>query len=134
MKLIVDANVLFTILIKNGDTKNIFFLKDLELFAPSVIFEELEKYKEFILEKTEFNSEEFNNLFQTLKRKIIVISSKELSNFIELAREISPDINDAMYFASALKLNCPIWTNDKKLSAQNDVRIYSTTDLIRVYN
>ncbi|HLD15429.1 MAG TPA: PIN domain-containing protein [Candidatus Nanoarchaeia archaeon] len=134
MKLVVDANVLFALLIKQGKTKDVFFLKDLTLFAPKVIFEELAKYEEFLLEKTELSIEEFHKILRVFKRKVRIISSRKLSNFINLAREISPDKNDALYFAAALKKNCPIWTNDKKLTEQTMIRIYSTSDLIRIYN
>jgi len=48
-----------------------------------------------------------------------------------LAEKISPDPNDLMYFALALKLKCPIWSNDKELKKQNEVIIYSTEDLTR---
>ncbi|MEK6928390.1 MAG: hypothetical protein AABW65_00335 [Nanoarchaeota archaeon] len=35
-------------------------------------------------------------------------------------------------FALALKLDCAIWSNDKKLNEQDKVKIYSTEDLIEL--
>ena len=37
-----------------------------------------------------------------------------------------------MYFALALKLNCGIWSNDKKLKNQDKVKVYSTEDLLKI--
>lgn len=48
-------------------------------------------------------------------------------------KKISPDPNDADYFALALMLKCPIWSNDKELLKQNVVRIYSTGELIKAF-
>jgi len=49
-----------------------------------------------------------------------------------MKRRVSPDINDVPYLALALKLNCPVWSNDRKLKNQNAVRIYSTQEIIRI--
>jgi len=46
------------------------------------------------------------------------------------AKKLSPDPDDAAYFALALKLGIPIWSNDKKLTGQKQVRIYSTEELM----
>jgi predicted nucleic acid-binding protein len=34
-----------------------------------------------------------------------------------------------VYHALALKLNCAIWTNDKKLKQQTKIKIYHTHEL-----
>ncbi|MGC9200887.1 MAG: PIN domain-containing protein [Candidatus Aenigmatarchaeota archaeon] len=43
---------------------------------------------------------------------------------------MSPDVNDIQYFSLALKMNVPIWSNDKKLKQQSKVKVFSTKDLI----
>ncbi|MBT5021736.1 hypothetical protein HOK51_08530 [Candidatus Woesearchaeota archaeon] len=48
------------------------------------------------------------------------------------AKIICPDENDVDYFALALKLNCAIWSNDKKLKNQNSIIVYSTEELINL--
>ena len=45
------------------------------------------------------------------------------------AEKISPGLKDTQYLALALKLNCAIWSNDKKLKKQDKVKIFSTEDL-----
>lgn len=58
---------------------------------------------------------------------------KRLKKFVLRAKEISPDKNDIAYFALALKLKCPIWTNDKKLKDQDEIKVYSTSELIEIF-
>ena len=36
------------------------------------------------------------------------------------------------YFALALKLNCAIWSNDKKLKEQNKIQVCSTHELSKI--
>lgn len=52
MDLIVDANILFAALIKDGGTSSIMFRNDLDLFAPEFLLEELTKHEQTILDKT----------------------------------------------------------------------------------
>lgn len=134
MDLVIDANILFSVLIKEGKTEELIFLEDINLFAPEFIFEEFEKYKEAILEKTERNQEEFERLISILKKKIKLVSNKETEFFLYKAKEISPDEKDVDYFALALKLKCPIWSNDKNIKNQSVVKIYSTEELIKEFS
>jgi predicted nucleic acid-binding protein len=61
----------------------------------------------------------------------MIVPREEFEEYLEMAEKISPDPDDFMYFALALKLKCPIWSNDKELKKQNKVIIYSTEDLTR---
>lgn len=134
MDLVVDANILFAVLINTGKTEELFFEEDVHLFAPEFIFEEFKKYEDTILEKTKRTPEEFEELLSILKKKIKTIPNEETEKYISFARRISPDSKDADYIALALKLRCPLWTNDKKLKEQSEVKIYSTTELIQLFS
>ncbi|MBR9704371.1 putative toxin-antitoxin system toxin component, PIN family [Candidatus Pacearchaeota archaeon] len=132
MKLVVDANILFSSLIKEGKTIELLLDPSLQLFTPEYILTEFEKHKDEILKKTNRLIKEFNEIFNFLKTIINIIPEHELSNCLNKANQISPDPNDAMYFALAIKLNCAIWTNDKKLKDQNIIKIYSTSELLEI--
>ena len=56
----------------------------------------------------------------------------EYKEFKDKADSISPDPNDTQYFALALKLNCPIWSNDKKLKEQSEIKVLNTSELIEL--
>ncbi len=53
MDIVIDANVLFSALIKDSFAYTILFSGSFHLFTPEYIFTELEKHKDEILEKTE---------------------------------------------------------------------------------
>ena len=131
MKIVIDANVLFSILIKSGKTEELLIFNNFELFAPEYLFAEFEKYKTLIFEKTQRDIEYFEVFLEVMKRKINIVPNNEINSFIEIAKEISPDIKDTDYFAVALLLECPIWSNDKLLKSQDIVKIYNNEDLIK---
>jgi len=129
LDLVVDANVLFSILVKDSKTAEIAFLDELHLFAPEFIFEEYEKYARVLAEKTDRPPENFARIFSILKTRIRVIPAEEIAPFTERAKKISPDPKDAAYLALALRLRADIWSNDKRLSNQKSVRIWRTEEL-----
>ncbi len=133
MDLVIDANILFSVLIKSGKTEELIFDSDLHLFAPEFIFDEFAKYKEFILTKTERSDLEFEHLLVLLKKCIILVSNEESEKFIAQAKKISPDPHDVDYFALALKMRCAIWSNDKDLKKQTEVLVYPTEDLVKMF-
>ncbi|MBS3163611.1 hypothetical protein J4427_02885 [Candidatus Woesearchaeota archaeon] len=133
MDLVIDANILFSILIKYENNEDLLFQEDLHIFAPEFLFEEFEKYKSLILEKTEREEKDFDKFLGILKKKIKIIPNEEIELIIEEAKSICPDEKDIDYFALALKLKCGIWSNDKELKEQNKIKVYSTNDLIQSF-
>ena len=57
------------------------------------------------------------------------IPLEEYSSFMKEALAI-PDPDDIDFTALALKLDCPLWSNDKELKQQTVVKVFSTSDLI----
>ncbi|MDO8538541.1 MAG: PIN domain-containing protein [archaeon] len=136
MILVVDANIIFSAIIKSGNTKFLLLLLDNELYSPDYFFEEFEKHLQELCERTGLNEEQIKQALETLI-EIAGIKFVALEKFIperELAKEISGDPNDASYFGLAIFLNCPIWSNDKRLKKQNKVRIITTKELIEELN
>jgi predicted nucleic acid-binding protein len=130
MNLIVDANILFAALLKEGKTIEILLNPFFNFHAPEFLFEEFEKYEEEILGKMHRTEDEFSEVLENLKEIVNVVPKEDYTEKFDLGKEISPDDNDFYYFALALKLNCAIWSNDKKLKEQNRVKVYSTEELV----
>jgi predicted nucleic acid-binding protein len=130
MNLILDANVLFAALIKEGKTIEILLNPSFNLYAPEFLFEEFTKYKDEILHKTHRNEGQFLEILNILNNIINLVPREEYADKIKIAVEISPDENDIDYFALALKLDCAIWSNDKRIKEQNKVKVYSTENII----
>jgi|SRR3989344_171503 len=129
MDLVVDANIIFATLIKDSFSYDTIFSGKFHLFTPEYIFTELEKHKEELLNKTERTTEEFFRLIEILKRRIIIVPLEKLVPYVKEAEKITPDPDDLTYFALALKLNCAIWSNDKKLKEQDKIKVYNTHEL-----
>ncbi len=130
MDLVLDANILFAALIKDSYTSELLFNENLNLYAPDFIISEFWKYEDLILRKTCRTKEEFVGIMHSLKEVITTIPAEEITKFMVEARSISPDDKDSFYFALSLKLMCGIWSNDKRLKAQETVKVYSTADVV----
>ena len=130
MNLIVDANILFSALIKNSLTSELLFNENFKLYTCEFIIDEFLKYESLILKKTHRNKSEFIEFMHQLKSVITIIPKEEYFYYFKKAKLISPDPNDFIYFALALKMKACIWSNDKKLKEQNIIKIYSTDELI----
>lgn len=132
MKVVVDANIFFAALISSeGMTRDLIFRADLELFSPEFLREEIEKYREVLVKKSGCTAQDVEKAISALLTRIKIISFEGYSNFIESAEKFSPDHNDREYFALALMLNCPFWSNDKALKKQEKVKVLSTSELLK---
>ena len=129
MELVVDANILFSALIKDSLTAELLFDERLKLYAPEFIVDEFMKHQGLILKKTSRTKSDFVQIMHDLKEIITVIPEEEYSENINGAKSVSPDDKDVLYFALAMKLKCAIWSNDKLLKEQNKVKVYSTPDI-----
>ena len=133
MKLVVDANVLFSFFKASSSTRALITqLGFLELYAPSLALEELLKYKELICKKSHIDGEAFDEIIEVLKTFVSFEPVEAFKEFLPETKRISPDPNDVAYFALALKLNCPIWSNDAKLKQQSRVKVFSTKELLKL--
>jgi predicted nucleic acid-binding protein len=130
MELVIDANILFSALIKDSFTSELLFEEELKLYTPEFIIDEFNKHEDLILQKTCRTREQFIEIMHCLKEVIKTIPEEGFSTSIKEAESISPDKDDVMYFALALKMKCGIWSNDKRLKEQSKLRVYSTKDIV----
>jgi predicted nucleic acid-binding protein len=134
MLLVVDANIIFSALIRGGKTLDIFLLnkraKKFEFVAPEYLLVEVEKHVDEIAEKSKLSIDELEKLFGFLEKEIEFIPFEEFRDLREKAEQVSPDLDDVQYFALALKLNSAMWSNDKALKQQAVVKVFSTEELL----
>ena len=132
MRLIIDNNILFSLMKPDSMNSKIFSSLDCEFIAPMFVISEFEKYKEECLRKSGLSKTEFEKRKKDIFSRILFVKFEEYNGFMDGAIKITPDIDDAPYIALALKMNCPIWSNDSALKKQNKVSILSTEDLIEL--
>ena len=133
MEIVIDANIVMSALISTqGKTFDIIFNDRLKLYAPEFLLEEVNKYKDEIIERTNISEYEFNLFLALISSRINFIPYTEFKKQISFAEKITPDEKDTEYFALALHLNCGIWTNDAKLKKLDRVKIYTTTEILKL--
>jgi len=130
MIIVIDANIIISALVKDGKSAELLVNPVLELYAPEFFMEEIIKYKDEILGKTHRNLEGFSLILSEILLLTKIIPKSDFGDYIDEVRLFSPDEKDNTYLALALKLNCPIWSNDKGLKEQTRVKIYSTEEII----
>lgn len=129
MRLIVDNNLLFSVMKPDSGCAFLFDSLNVSFIAPSFVLDEFRKYREECLFKSKLTEEEFSLREKNIFSKIEFIHFEEYEALIESAQKTSPDKDDSPYFALAMKLGIPIWSNDTLLKEQEEVRILSTKDL-----
>ena len=132
MDVIIDANVIIAALISPaGHTADIFFSPLLSIFAPELLLEEVKEHKKELMLKTNLSGSDFEKALAFLTKEIILFPAIEFLPFLPKAKQISPDQDDIAYLALALKLRCPLWSNDKALKLQSEVKVFSTSELLQ---
>ena len=132
-KLIVDANIIFSALVKDSITRQLIIELPATLYAPDMLVEEIIKHKKAICRKTGLSDDNVEIILNKILSNIILINFKGYSNQMQRAydimREIDPD--DTPYIALALSIKSDgIWSEDKDFEKQKIIRIWKTNDLI----
>ena len=136
MKLVVDANILFSFF-RDNPVRFIIInskLLNLELFSPKYSLEELKRNTLDLVKYTESDKSQVESTFVELDKFIKTFSSEEYKEFKSEAGKISPHKSDkdTPYFALALKLRCPIWSNEPKFKDQSSVKVFNTRELSKL--
>lgn len=131
LKVVADANILISALIKRGFTLDLLFSNRLEVATPEYVFEEIEKHLKEVTRKSGLSRREISLALKLIEARIQIIPKEEFRRNLAAARRISPDSGDTPYIALALMQGTLIWSNDKRLRKQDKVKILSTKELIQ---
>lgn len=132
MRLIIDNNILFSLMKPDSTNSHLFSIMNAEFLAPEFINNEFKKYEDECLLKSKLSKIDFIKRKKEILDKIKFIKFSEYKEFIEKTKLYTKDIDDAPYIILALKLNCPLWSNDKRLKEQSKVKVLSTEDIIEI--
>ncbi len=133
MKILADTNRIMAALIKDSNSRKIIRESNIEFVTIGLSKEELQKYKDYIKEKSGVTDEEFKYLFNRLMINVSVLRDDLIKPFMQEAKSIMDDIDkkDAPFIAAALATNLPIWSDDKHFEEQNKIKIFKTHDLVK---
>ena len=137
MLLILDANIVFSALIKGEFTLRLIYLlrrSGYKLVTPKAVLDEIEENKGKILRYSKFSEPDVDFILDGLINKVIRLFKLErLGEFIPKAKEICSDKDDVPYVALSLALDkISIWSDDKELKddcSKVGIRVFSTEEI-----
>ena len=135
MKIVIDSNILISALIKNSVTRKIIMEFGLRFYYPALAIQEVEKYKDLILEKSRLSNRDYNELLGVLLSYIILVPQEVIVPFIQEANKIMGNIDkkDVIFIAFALAvLNEGIWSEDGDFRKQDNVRVWNTREILEL--
>ena len=116
MEVVLDANVLFRTLISFGEIVELFFNKNLKIFAPEKLREEFLKNKSEIMVKSKLSKSEFDEFVSLIFEKIDWIPLKQYFSSIKKAKELlKGHEKDEEFIALCLEKNIKLWTYEELL-------------------
>jgi len=130
MQLVIDANILFAALIARKKSLDIILRPNIEVAAPEFIKQEWKEHQEEIAKKAGLSYDEAMAFFIILTEKVRFYTPEEIKQEMEEIKDTIKDADDIEYLALALKLNCPLWSEDKDLKEQSVVKVINTKELL----
>ncbi len=134
MIIVIDANAIISVLLKDGKSRQIITSGKFTLIAPDYLSEEIYKYKIHIAKKACISKDEVELLITLLLRRIYIIPNLEYKGkMAEALNLMKNDVKDAPYVACYLALKCDgIWTNDLDYNGKDKIRVFRTEYLMKL--
>jgi predicted nucleic acid-binding protein len=116
VEIVIDSNVLFRILISQGDIIELMFNTGLKIYAPQRLWEEFLNNEEEILAKSRLSKTDFQMLCSLLLKKITFVQLEEYKKFIPKAKKLLMyHEKDEDFIALCLLKHCKLWTYESRL-------------------
>ncbi|HLC65433.1 MAG TPA: PIN domain-containing protein [Candidatus Nanoarchaeia archaeon] len=134
LRLIVDTNRIIAALIRYSISRRIITHLDAELYTIGVSEREIAGYKSLILKKAGLNEVELDVVFEKIRERMIILEDNLVLTMIKEAKEIMDKIDpdETAFIAAALAIKADIWSDDKHFQKQKNVKVWKTSDLMRV--
>lgn len=132
-RIVIDSNILFSALIRDSTTRRIILEYPGRFIFPEYVFEELERHKHALREKSGLTEEEFSQLLAVLLEKVEVAPKEALLRYRRQAmaavKDIDPD--DTVFVAATLaNPKSILWTDDKKLKQITTITVKNTAEIL----
>ena len=116
MDVVLDANVLFRILISHGDILEVMFHPDLQIFAPQRLREEFLAHEKEIIQKSHLSQTTFHMLCSPLFKKIIFVDVEEYKRYLPKAKTVLREHHkDEDFIALCMMKKCKVWAYESRL-------------------
>lgn len=116
MEIVIDSNVLFRILISQGNIIELMFNTRLKIYAPQKLGEDFLNNEKEILAKSRLSKTDFQVLNSLLFERITFVRLEEYKKFIPKAKRLLRDHEkDEDFIALCLLKHCKLWTYESRL-------------------
>ncbi|MFB6166921.1 MAG: PIN domain-containing protein [Candidatus Nanohaloarchaea archaeon] len=132
MKVVVDSNILFSFFNPDSDVRELLLTPELVFFTPEATKFEVESHSEDIRDVANITREEFEWLWDVMFEAVQKVPLEEYDGEVEEAFDIVPDRKDVAYFALALSLEAPVWSNESGLKQQDRVEVLDTGEMMEL--
>ena len=132
MELVADTNVAAAAILKKGMTRELVFHPGLILHSPEYLTTELNKHRAEFIKKSGLDEDSFEKACALVLANVRQAGRQEYLSFETEAKQISPDPDDYPFLALAMRFGYAIWSNDRRLKQQKQVKIYDTEELVRM--
>ena len=133
MRLIVDANIMLSAMIKDSGVRKIIISGAHELFIPEYALQETLMYIDLISKKNKMSRGQNGQLLSVLLNYMNLVKPSLYTGKLKEALQIMKKIDekDTPYAALALSIdNDGLWTADKDFDKQNKIKVWKTKDLL----
>ena len=132
MRIVADTSELFSFFNEKSKARELSLSTKLSLQAPKFSLDEIYEHKDNIIKSFSLTESQFALVKKLLNTVVKFAEEKEYSNLLSEAKEVSPDPDDADFFALALKSKIPLWSEDKELKKQSRVKVLNTKELSKL--
>lgn len=129
----MDANVLFSALLRDGTTRHLLVSSALNLHTPAAVWDEFDRNRAYLLKKSGATEAAFDLLVSLLRSKVRTIPDEVVASKIaEALDRLHPkDKLDAPYLAAALAIGGVLWTHDKRVAKRAGVPLMTTAEMVQ---
>ncbi len=133
LNLIIDTNSLVSALVKDSTARKILFCPKFIFHAPAHFLDEINLHIKEIAKKSDFDEYNTNLLFNFLTSYIQFYTLEKFKNKLDEASSLISDPDDIEFLALALSIpNDGIWTADKHFEEQNKIKVWKTSELLKL--
>lgn len=134
MNIVIDTNIFISALIKDSTVRKLIVNSKDDLLFPEFEFNEIEKHKGEILEKSGLSGYELDNLLLNLLKYVQIVKTEKIIDYKSRAFDIigKIDKDDVIFIATALAYNAVVWTDDADFQKQDKIKTLTTKDMIKV--
>ena len=133
MNIVLENNILFSIMNPKSLSSYLFFSINANFLAPEFIKQELEEHEEECINKSGLSKQEFEIRKAEIESSIKFFRSFEYEESLKRSAKLISDLDDIDFLALAISKKSIIWSNDIHLKEQNLIKTLTTSEVLNLF-